>query len=577
MSILMNCVGIKKDFGEQKVLKDINFEIKLGDRIGLVGNNGAGKTTLANIIYGNIKQDEGNIMWSYKEVKIGYLLQSTFYRAKTINDMYANDKECITSFLQATSQLGMDKVKDWNQEKFGELSGGEKTKLALANIWTAKPNLLILDEPTNHLDFQGICWLIDEIKKYDGTIIIISHDRYFLDETVGRILEIEDGVTTSYKGNYTCYRDEKKRRYQSQLKAYINQEKYIKKIEKDIDRLKTWSDKSHRGASKKAEKAGRKFGGKEFYRVKAKKKDKQVKSKLKRLEKIELEGIKKPKEEKEIDFVFNNAEKKGKRVIEALNITKVYGDKVLFRDSCFYIQRGDKIGLYGANGCGKTTLIKAIIGEKKLDEGHMFLSSSAKISYISQDVLDLDGDSLVIELFDITSREKSSKVKTLLANLGFTESMIKKQVKNLSLGERTRVKVAQLILNNNSILILDEPTNHLDLNCREKLEEALENYNGTIIIVSHDRYMLERICDKLLVFENEEVKRIECSFKEYIEKTKKENNDKDKVDENLIVETRMAYILGELSKYTPEDPEYQKLDSEFNDLVEKKKRIGGAQ
>jgi len=570
MSVLMRCVNIKKGFGDQKVLKDINFEIRLGERIGLVGNNGAGKTTLANIIFGNIKQDEGTIIWSQEEVEIGYLLQSTFYTANTIDDMLANNKECIKEFFQATSHLGMDKVKNWDIEKFSGLSGGEKTKLALANIWSKKPNLLILDEPTNHLDFQGIQWLIDEIKKYDGTIIIISHDRYFLDQTAERILEIQDGVSISYKGNYTCYRNEKKLRYESQLNAYIVQQKYKQKIEKDIDRLKTWSDKAHRESSKKAEKSGVKMGTKEHYRVKAKKKDKQVKSKLKRLEKVEIEGIKKPKTDKEINFDFNNVEKKGKRVIEALNITKAYGDKVLFRDSSFYIQRGDRIGLFGGNGCGKTTLIKAIMREKNIDEGHLFLSSSAKISYMNQDVLDLDGYSSIKDVFDITSREKENEVQTLLANLGFNQSMIKKQIKNLSLGERTRVKIAQLILNNNNMLILDEPTNHLDLHSRERLEETLENYSGTILIASHDRYMLERICDKLLVFEDEKIKRIECSLKEYLEKTKKEKSDKDQANEKLIIENRIAYIIGELTKYTPEDLEYHKLDSEFNDLVKRK-------
>lgn len=573
MSDLIRCIGIKKDFGEQNVLKDINFEMRLGERIGLVGNNGAGKTTLAHIIFGNIKHDAGDIIWSQKEVKMGYLLQSTFYTASTINDMFISNKQSIEDFFQTTSCLGMDKVKDWNIERFSTLSGGEKTKLALANIWSEKPNLLILDEPTNHLDYLGIKWLINEIEKYDGTVIIISHDRYFLDETVDRILEIEDGMVTSYKGNYTYYRDEKKRRYETQLNAYMTQEKYKQRIEQDIDTLKTWSDKSHRGARKKAEKAGRLKGGKEHYRVKAKKKDKAVKSKLKRLEKIKIEGVQKPKEEKEINFAFNHVEKKGRRAIEAINITKVYGDRVLFRNSSFYIQRGDRIGLIGVNGCGKTTLLKAIMGEKSMDAGELFLSPSVKISYMSQDVLELDEECSALEIFDITSRENERDVQTLLANMGFNQSMIKKQIKKLSLGERTRVKIAQSILNSNNMLILDEPTNHLDLHSREKLEETLEGYSGTILIASHDRYMLERICDKLIVFEDEKVKRLECNFREYIEKVKIDKSDKVMGNENIIIENRIAYILGELSKYTPDDSEYHKLDAEFFDLVKRKKLI----
>lgn len=573
MAILMKCVGIKKDFGEQMVLNDVTFEIRAGDRIGLVGNNGAGKTTLANIIFNKINKDKGTILWNQKEVKIGYLLQSTSYTANTINEMFGKNKEEMKAFFQTTSYLGIDKVKDWDIEKFNGLSGGEKTKLALANIWSEKPNLLILDEPTNHLDFKGIEWLIDKIKKYDGTVIIISHDRYFLDETVDRILEIEEGRSISYKGNYTSYKNEKQHRYESQLNAYMIQEKYKQEIEQDIKKLKTWSDKSHKGARKKAEKAGRLKGGKEHYRVKAKKKDKQIKSKLKRLEKIEIEGIKKPKTQKEINFAFDNVENKGKRIIEALNIKKVYGDKILFRESSFYIQRGDRIGLFGENGCGKTTLLKAIMGEKNMDDGQIFLSSSANISYMSQDVLDLEEDSSVVDVFDITSREKLSEVQILLANMGFSQSMIKKPIRNLSLGERTRIKIAQLILKNNNILILDEPTNHLDLNSREKLEETLKNYAGTILIASHDRYMLERICDILLVFKDKKVKRVEYGFKEYLEKMKKEKDTKNQAEENLIIENRIAYILGELSKYSPDNPKYHQLDLEFKNLIKQKNRM----
>ncbi|WDV47757.1 ABC-F type ribosomal protection protein [Clostridiaceae bacterium M8S5] len=567
MSVLMRCVGIRKNFGQQQVLKNVNMEVKAGEKIGLVGNNGEGKTTLANIIFGKENKDGGNIVWSNEKAKIGYLLQSTFYTVNTINDMFANNKDCIKAFLKASSQLGIQKVKDWDKEKFKGLSGGEKTKLALANIWSDKPHLLILDEPTNHLDFKGIQWLIDEIREYKGTIIIISHDRYFLDETVDRVIELQEGVSTSYKGNYTCYKKEKQHRYESQLNAYIVQEKYKQKITQDINRLKTWSDKSHNGAVKKAVKAGRKKGGKEHYRVKAKKKDKQVKSKLKRLEKIEIEGVKKPISEKEINFAFNDPSKKGKRVLEASNITKIYGDKILFKDSSFYIQRGDRIGLFGENGCGKTTLIKAIMGEKNIDKGDLFVSPSANVSYMSQDVLDLDKESCVIDLFDITTREKRSETQILLANLGLDESIIKKQIKKLSLGERTRVKIAQLILNNNNILILDEPSNHLDLYSREKLEETLEKYTGTILLASHDRYMLERICDKLLVFENEKIKRVEYGFKEYMEKIKKDDTKKNEANQKLVIQNRIAYILGELSKYTKEDPEYHKLDAEFLELT----------
>lgn len=580
MTLLLSCRGIKKDFGEVSLLKDINLDIAMGERVGLVGHNGSGKTTLANIIFGSSERDGGDILWNQKDVGIGYLMQSTFYTSTTFNKMFSNNnnKHSLRNFLETSSYLGLDKVQDWNDERLRGLSGGEKTKLALASIWVSKPDLLLLDEPTNHLDFNGVQWLIEELKKYYGAILIISHDRYFLDKSVNRIIEIEDGQINNYRGNYSYYRDEKKRRYESQLHGYLVQEKYKEKIAGDIDNLKGWSSKAHKQSRQKALEIS---GRKEYFRVKAKKMDKQVKSKLKRLEKIEIEGIEKPKEEERVNFIFKDAEKRGKRILEARDITKAYGERVLFRDSSFYISHGDKVGVFGPNGCGKTTLIKAIMGEEILDSGDLFVSPSAKISYLSQDVLDLDGEKTILNLLDVATKEERSMARTLLANMGFDKEMVKKPVKTLSLGERTRLKIAQLILGENNLLILDEPTNHLDIHSRERLEETLEAYNGTILLVSHDRYMMERICDKIIVFKDNEIQRIESGLREYLNKldngdsnNKVGDRGKNNKEENLILENRIAYLLGELSRFSPKDPEYQKLDLEFKELIKRKRGNG---
>ncbi|WP_432661864.1 ABC-F type ribosomal protection protein [Wukongibacter baidiensis] len=577
MTVLLSCRAIKKDFGEVSVLKDVSLDIGIGERIGLVGNNGAGKTTLANIIFGSLEKDKGDIIWYQQGIKMGYLLQSTFYTSDTFNDMITSsgNKHNIGDFLEVSSHLGIENVHRWDTQRFSGLSGGEKTKLALANIWASKPGLLILDEPTNHLDFEGVQWLIEELKKYNGTIIIISHDRYFLDESVNRIVEIEDGAVNNYKGNYSFYRDEKKKRYESKLHEYMVQEKNKEKIAREIDNLKNWSAKAHKESRQKAKVVA---GRKEHFRAKAKKKDKQVKSKIKKLEKIEIEGVKKPKTEQRINFAFNDTEKMGKRILEARDISKAYGDRVLFKDSSFYIKRGDRIGIFGCNGCGKTTLIKAIIGEEAVDSGKLFVSPSAKVSYLSQDVLDLDEGKTILELFDTLSKEKRSVARTLLANMGFDEEAINKSIKALSLGERTRIKIANLILNQNNVLILDEPTNHLDLHSREKLEETLEDYHGTILIVSHDRYMLERLCNRMLIFKDNMIQRIEYGLKEYLSKLNNNGNNKkteseyNTKEEKLVIENRIAYLLGELSKYSPEDPEYIRLDLEFKELIKLKSK-----
>lgn len=478
MSVMLSVRNIKKEFAQKQILKDISFDISVGERIGLVGANGAGKTTLVNILSRNMSYDSGSILWHKKSINIGYLKQDSACEKHNCSE------ENFKSFLQYSSNLGLGKVQEWKEEKFDNLSGGERTKIALSDVWAQNPDFLILDEPTNHLDYDGVSWLIKELKKYKGTVLVISHDRYFLDECAERILEIDEGRVCSYSGNYSFYREEKKRRYESKLKEYLIQEETKKKINEQIKVLKNWSAKAHRESRKKAIKLGGGIGGKEYFRLKAKKKDKQIKSRIKRLEKIEVEGVEKPKEEKKVDFDFQRAGLKGTRIIEAADIGKSFEDEVLFEKSSFYIQRGEKVGIFGKNGCGKTTLLKIILGKETLDEGEIFLSTGTKIGYISQDTKEIDMDKKVLDLFDISSKEERGSLQTILFNMGFDENMIEQKINTLSLGEITRLKIVKLIADDCSLLILDEPMNHLDIYSREKLEEVLQEYEGTIILVS---------------------------------------------------------------------------------------------
>lgn len=569
--MLLSYHNITKSYGDLNVLKNVNMDIHSKERIGLVGNNGAGKTTLTNIIFGCIEKDSGTIKLNQTGLKIGYLLQSGAYRINMLKE-----SEVSEDFLETTSRLGLKKVYGWDNERFTGLSGGERTKLALAELWAEHTDMLILDEPTNHMDFQGIEWLVSELNNFQGTVLIISHDRYFLDRTVNHIVEIEDGCAFDYPGNYSFYRDEKKRIYESRLHQYLIEKQYKETIENQIDNLKNWSHKAHNQARETAIKNGVKFGGKEFYRGKAKKMDKQIKSRVNRLQKLIEEGTKKPKEEQKISFEFNNTKKLGRNILEANDIYKSYKDKVLFKNSSFYIKRGDRIGIIGPNGCGKTTLIRVILGEESLDNGRLWVSPSMKAAYLNQNIDDLNCDSSALEILDALEGERRTKAQNLLSNMGFTEAMMKKAVSFLSLGERRRVKLANLILNENNCLILDEPTNHLDLHSREELEDALCNYEGTILLVSHDRYMLEKICNRLLVFDGCSIKSHEFGFKEYqdmISQTSKttKDNTKSSAEEKMLIENRIAYIIGEISRLTPNDPEYASLDKEFNYLMNQKK------
>lgn len=571
MGILLSCREVKKEFGEINIFNNISFDIAVGERIGLVGLNGSGKTTLANIIAGSLENDGGSLCWHKSSVNIGYLKQESAY----VENLF--DITNIKDYLYTSSTLGLRRICEWDDQKLKNLSGGERTKLSLSQIWSLNPDFLILDEPTNHLDYQGVKWLVKELKKYKGTVLIISHDRYFLDESVTRIIEIENKALQNYNGNYSSYREEKKRRYENQLNEYILQEEKKKRISEQINALRDWSAKAHRDAPAKAAASGNKMGGKEFLRAKAKKMDTQIKSRIKRLEKIKIEGIERPKQETKISFRLKPATLRGNRIIEASNIDKAFNDKVLFKDSSFYIKKGEKVAIFGENGCGKTTLLKILMGIEEVDKGEIFLSTSAKLGYLSQDIAHLDLKKKVLDCFHITSREEKGRLQTLLFNMGFSENMLTHAIGTLSLGELTRLRIVELITNECDLLILDEPLNHLDIHSREKLEEVLENYNGTIILVSHDKYMMDRICNKLLVFESNKVKRIELGLKEFLENklNPKKDNLKEIKEKKMLIENEISYILGELSKFSEGTDEYMKTDLRFMELMNKKKELDG--
>ena len=352
------------------------------------------------------------------------------------------------------------------------------------------------------------------------------------------------------------------------MHAYIEQEKVKEKINNQIAELKKWSNKAHKEAGKKAIKTGNKVGGKQFNRAKAKKMDAQVKSKIKRLQKLQVEGVDKPKEEGYIVFNGTSAGKIGSVVLEAKDISKAYDNKVLFNKSSFYIKQGEKVGVYGPNGCGKTTLIKAILGQEEI-EGEINISSSRKIGYISQDILDINEEISIIEAFKINSRKELGKLRSDLALIGFDAESLNKKIKYLSLGERMKIKLLLLIRESYEVLILDEPTNHIDLHVREQLESVLDRYNGTIILVTHDRYMMEKICDKLLVFENKEIKRYEYNFSEYLEKINEKNEKKNmnRAEENLIIDNRITCIISELSITNKDSVRYKELEKQYNELI----------
>ncbi|QGQ46395.1 ribosomal protection-like ABC-F family protein [Metabacillus sediminilitoris] len=552
---------IKKHFGDKQILDQLSFEINEHDKIGLVGINGAGKTTLANIIHGDIVPDEGTIT-RRDELKVGYLLQSV--------DYFVNDYKTITSdFLEIASELGLNKVHSWKEERFLQLSGGEKLKIALAQIWSAPPDILILDEPTNHLDLHGVNWLVNQLKEFKGSVIIISHDRYFLDKTVTKIFELEQGKLVIYNGNYSEYRDEKKKRYEEQSHQYQVQQKYKEQVEGQISQLKQWAGKAHHTMREQE-------GMKEYHGVKAKKRDKAIKSKLKRLhQELEKNKLEKPIEEKKVRFQFEANQKRGKRAVEANNITKMFSDRILFKNSHFYINSGERIGIIGPNGSGKTTLLNILLGNESLTQGEISMSSGQKTAYLSQDVADMPIAQTAIEALHLSEQEKLFQARTTLANMGMNAAKLNQPIGTLSLGERTRIKLTNMLINEYDLLILDEPTNHLDLASREQLEETLSKFAGTIIIVSHDYYFMNKLCDKLLVIDQSEIKRFEMNLEQYeLKKVQQSKPKRHEVEEELLrVNTEISAVLGELSFLTTHSEKYMELDARFNLLAKRKQEL----
>lgn len=568
--MLISCRNIKKSFGDKVVLNSIDLDIQRGDRIGLVGKNGAGKSTLADVLTGTCDYDEGSLISSRQNIKVGYLRQSE--DAALFGKVMINEVDMSGELQRLISQLGVDGLEDSSQERLLLLSGGEKTKLALAAVWAAQPDLAILDEPTNHMDHQGMEYLVQELQKFPGAVIIISHDRYFLDKTVTQTAEIENGSLKIFPGNYSAYRTVKQQQRESQWQQYQSQQKEQRKIDMAIAQLKTWSDKAHRESRHKG---GGMMGGKEYFRKKAKKRDQAIKSQLKRLENMREEQIERPGADPQMKFSVNFAEKGNRRVLEAEKISKSYGNRTLFADSSFYINRGEKIGIFGPNGCGKTTLVRIIMGQENLDNGQLFVSQSLQPAYVSQELPQEEAENLT-DLIRDWPLDQKKQIIHLLISLGLTYDLLEISLGQLSRGERMKVAMGLAIWGEKDLLILDEPTNHLDVFSREALEDSLIQFPGTILLISHDRYLLEQVCDHMLVFEQQHIQRVAGKLTEYLSRPAREEKEETVTSsrqERLLVETQIARVLSKLSLIKPSDPCYTELDGEYKDLLRRRRQL----
>lgn len=457
--MILNVSMLSKAYVGKTVLKDVSFHLEDKEKAAIVGINGSGKTTLLRCILGIEEADEGSIAFS-KEKKMDYLAQQ-----------HADIET--------------------ENEDYDTLSGGQKTRKRLEEILQEKPDLLILDEPTNHLDIGSIQWLEKVLKRYDGAVLLVSHDRYFLDRIVTKVIDLERGKVRMYQGNYSAYAEKKRQLREAEWKAFQNQQAEIKHQEAVIEKLK------------------------QFNREKS---IKRAESREKMLSKVER--LEKPEElENEMKLLFSPRESSGNDVLMAKELGKSYDGKRLFSHGTFSLQKGEHVALIGDNGTGKTTLLKILNGLVQADEGEFRLGSKVKIAYYDQEhaVLNME-KTLFDEIQDSYPDMNNTKVRNVLAAFLFTGDEVYKRIQDLSGGEQGRVSLAKLMLSDANFLILDEPTNHLDIQGKEVLEEAIRNYEGTVLYVSHDRYFINKTATRIIELFSNRFDNYIGNYDYYIEK-----------------------------------------------------------
>ena len=512
--MILSCSNISRSFGDNHILKRVSFHIEEHEKAAVVGINGAGKSTLLKIIIGDLAPDEGSVTWA-KGASIGYLAQhQDLEGAETIYDallevkrpilemeerlrnleqsMKSASGEELEAMLSEYSRLnhafelengyacrseitGVLKGLGFSEDEFSKpiqaLSGGQKTRVSLGKLLLTKPDILLLDEPTNHLDMESIAWLETYLKGYSGSVIIVAHDRYFLDRVVTKVIELDNGTATVFSGNYSAYSDKKAMLRDAQIRAYLNQQQEIRHQEAVIAKLKSFNrEKSIRRAE----------------------------SREKMLDKIER--LENPVEINDsMDIRLEPDVVSGNDVLTVTDLSKSFDTQTLFTHGSFEIKRGERIAVIGNNGTGKTTLLKIINGLIPADAGEIRLGAKVHIGYYDQEhqVLHMD-KTLFQEIQDTYPNMNNTQIRNTLASFLFTGDDVFKLIKDLSGGERGRVSLAKLMLSDANFLLLDEPTNHLDITSKEILESALNRYTGTVLYVSHDRYFINRTATRIL-------------------------------------------------------------------------------
>lgn len=586
--MILACQNISKSFGIKEVLKDIQFHIEEKEKTALVGINGAGKSTLFKIIMGEETPDSGHVIIG-KDKTIGYLAQQqehsysrTIYEEMlTVKqhiielDQQIRDTELamkhaqgddLTILLNTYSRLnhefemqngyaykseinGVLKGLGFSEEdydtKISTLSGGQKTRVALGRLLLSQPDIILLDEPTNHLDMDSISWLENYLNTYKGAVLIVSHDRYFLDRIVTKVVELEQGVSRVYPGNYSWYAARREETRASELKAYFNQQAEIQHQEEVIAKLRSFNREK---SIKRAE------------------------SREKLLNRMEV--LDKPQEIRDTMRIKLEPEvESGNDVLLVEHLSKAFGKNQLFRDITIDIKRGERVALIGKNGAGKTTILKIINKYIPKDEGRIVLGSRVKIGYYDQEHQVLSPEKTIFqEISDAYPTLTNTRIRNVLAAFLFTGDDVFKQIQDLSGGERGRVSLAKLMLSSANLLILDEPTNHLDITSKEILESALCSYTGTVLYVSHDRYFINKTATRILDLTEQHINEYKGNYDYYLEKIDVPDNasfsspSRELPDTPALSNTASAEAVDNKTNWQAQKEEQAKLRKKANDL-----------
>lgn len=579
--MLIQLNNVTKNFVVNEIFSNVKMEINDKDRVAIVGRNGAGKSTLLKIISGELSFDSGERTIS-KNTTIGYLSQEFIVREdlsiyeemitcfdeiisleanleklsyELTPENIENDPGLLDRFGRLQNEVlthkdyhykskiesvlyGLDFTKDVFDKKISTFSGGEKTRLSMAKLLLSEPDLLILDEPTNHLDMENVAWLENYLSSYNGAIVIVSHDRYFLDKVVNVVYNLEFGKLKKYVGNYSKFLKQYEEDYEKQLKEFTSQQKDIKRLEefvqKNIARAST---------------------------------SKMAKSRQKVLDKMEL--IDNPKkDDKAANIEFNIKEQSGRDVLMIENLKVGYDGKQVGNAYNFSVYKGDRIAIVGRNGIGKSTLIKTIAKKQNAIGGSVHYGSKVSLGYYDQKQAEFESSKTILnELWDEYPLMKEAEVRTVLGRFLFRGDSVLKIVRDLSGGEKARLQLAKLMLEKNNLLVLDEPTNHLDITSKQVLEDALENYEGTIVFVSHDRYFINKIANKVLDITGDDYSIYLGNYDYYLEKREQELIAKKlKEEKTAEVQEKVAndYVLGKEEK-----KRIRKLERTREELLEK--------